>query len=95
MKKDDMALINVIIPMYNVEKYLRMCLDSLRNQTYANWRCFLMDDGSTDRTLAIAKSYAEKDDRFQVFTQPNQGAAKTRNNLLDKIGDGGGGGIFT
>ncbi len=85
-----MPLITVIVPAYNVEKYLPACLDSILNQTYADWRCFVMDDGSTDRTLAIAESYAGKDGRFRVSTQENKGLAKTYNALIDlALADGG------
>ena len=71
-------LISVIIPIYNVEKYLGKCLDSIVNQTLHNIEIICVDDGSTDNSLNIAKSYANNDNRFLVLHQANkkQGAAR-------------------
>ena len=79
--------ISVLIPAFNVEKYIGMCLDSLISQTYPYWQAFVMDDGSADSTYEIAKSYAEKDNRICVFKEKNEGVTKTRNKLLNKITD--------
>lgn len=70
--------ISVIIPIYNVEKYLKECLDSVVNQTLRNIEIICVDDGSTDNSLSIAKSYANNDNRFLVLYQANkkQGAAR-------------------
>ena len=54
-------LISVIVPVYNVEKYLSRCVDSIRNQTYQNLEIILVEDGSTDASAEIAKEYAELD----------------------------------
>lgn len=71
--------ISVIIPVYNVEAYLTKCLDSIINQTYHNLEILLVNDGSTDGSLAICNSYAAKDGRIQVVTKPNGGQSSARN----------------
>ena len=62
-----MNKVSVIIPVYNVEKYLSRALDSLLAQTYQNWEAIIVDDGSTDSCDIIADEYANKDSRFKVF----------------------------
>lgn len=76
-------LFSVIIPVYNVEPYLRECLESVLNQTFTNWEGICVNDGSTDRSAAILEEYAEKDRRFKVITQPNGGLSAARNTGLD------------
>ncbi|CDB35850.1 glycosyltransferase group 2 family protein [Phascolarctobacterium sp. CAG:266] len=71
--------ISVIIPVYNVEKYLKRCLDSVINQAYKNLEIILVDDGSTDNTLKILQEFALKNSRIKIFCQENQGAAVARN----------------
>lgn len=71
--------ISVIIPIYNVEKYLRRALESLLKQTLSSWEAVLVDDGSTDRCGTIADEYARRDSRFKVLHQANQGVSKARN----------------
>lgn len=60
-------LISVIVPIYNVEKYLQECLDSIINQTYKNLEIILVDDGSTDNSGIICNEYAKKDNRIKVI----------------------------
>ncbi len=60
--------VSVIIPVYNVEKYLRECLDSVVNQTLKEIEIICVDDGSTDSSLEILKEYAKKDNRFTIIT---------------------------
>lgn len=74
--------VSVIVPIYNDEKYLEECLDSLINQTLKNIEIICVDDGSTDSSLEILKKYAEHDNRIIVLQQSNQGAGVARNNGL-------------
>ena len=71
--------ISVIIPIYNVEAYLRRCLDSVIHQTYENLEIILIDDGSTDNSYAIAKDYCDKDSRCILVHQTNSGLSSARN----------------
>ena len=73
------ALISIIVPIYNVEKYLRQCLDSIQNQTYQNFECLLINDGSPDKSADICKEYVDKDARFHYFEKENGGLASARN----------------
>ena len=75
--------VSVIIPVYNVEEYLRECLDSVVNQTLKEIEIICVDDGSTDNSLEILKEYAKKDNRISVLTQENSGSGKSRNNGIN------------
>lgn len=77
-----MPLVSVIIPVYNVEHYLRQCLDSVRAQTLSDIEIICVNDSSTDGSLDILEDYAKKDSRIQVVTQPNGGAGAARNKGL-------------
>ena len=77
-------LISIIIPVYNTEKYLRKCLDSVINQTYKNLEIICVNDGSTDGSLKILNEYKEKDNRINVFDVKNQGASAARNLAIKK-----------
>ena len=79
MKNNNEPLISVIIAIYNPGKYLRACLDSIVNQTYKNLEIILVDDGSTDQSLAVCNEYAEKDSRIIVHHKENSGVSSTRN----------------
>ena len=81
----DNPLISVIVPVYNVEPYLRKCLDSIVNQTYKNLDIILVDDGSTDNSGAICDEYTQKDDRIIVIHQANAGQSAARNAALDTM----------
>lgn len=74
--------VSVIVPVYNVEKYLRRCLDSIINQTYRNLEIILVDDGSPDNSGIICDEYAAKDDRITVIHQENSGVSSARNTAL-------------
>lgn len=82
---DCSKLISVIIPIYNVEKYLKQCLESVCIQTYPNLEIVLIDDGSTDHSGIIADQFGEKDSRIKVFHIKNRGAAGARNFGLSAI----------
>lgn len=74
---------SVIIPVYNVEPYLRECLDSMLQQTCPDWEAVCVDDGSTDGSAGILSEYASRDSRFRIVTQPNGGLSAARNTGLD------------
>ncbi len=75
-----MKKVGVVIPIYNVEKYLKECLDSVINQTYTNLEIILVNDGSTDEnSLNIAKEYTLKDKRIILFDKKNGGLSSARN----------------
>ncbi len=75
--------VSVIVPVYNVEKYLRRCLDSIANQDFCDFECICVDDGSTDGSGKILDEYAQRDARFVVKHQSNQGVSVARNLGLD------------
>lgn len=75
--------ISVIVPVYNVEKYLRRCLDSIVAQTYTNFELILVDDGSIDDSGDICEDYAKKDSRIKIFHKENGGVSSARNIGLD------------
>lgn len=72
-------LITVVVPVYNVEKYLKKCLDSIVNQTYKNLEIICVDDGSPDNSIDILNIFAEKDKRIKIIRQRNQGLSEARN----------------
>ena len=71
--------VSVIVPVFNVEKYLRQCLDSILQQTYQNLEIIIINDGSTDGSDAICREYAGKDSRISYFAKENTGISDTRN----------------
>ena len=83
MKETD-ALVSVVIPVYNVEKYLRECLDSVLAQTYQSYEVILVDDGSTDSSHEICREYCARDSRFCLYRQENSGASRARNNGMSR-----------
>ena len=72
------ALISIVVPVYNVEGYVRRCFESVTNQTWEDFEVIVIDDGSMDKSGEICDEYAQKDTRFKVFHQSNQGIGKTR-----------------
>ena len=74
--------IAIIVPIYNVENYLRQCLDSIQKQTYTNFICIMINDGSTDSSKEIAETYLV-DDRFVLINQENQGLSGARNRGIE------------
>jgi len=81
-------LISIIVPIYNTEKYLHQCLDSILNQTYTNFEVLLVNDGSTDSSGIICQEYVENDSRFRYFEKNNGGVASARNLGLERSGGG-------
>ncbi|WP_303690572.1 glycosyltransferase family 2 protein [Megamonas hypermegale] len=78
-----MPIISIIVPVYNVEKYLKRCIESILNQTFKNFELLLLDDGSTDSSGSICDKYAKKDNRIIVKHKKNQGVSATRNLGID------------
>ncbi len=79
-------LVSVIVPVYNVEKYLGECLDSILGQTYDNLQIICIDDASPDRSLEIIKDYAERDKRIEyIALSQNKGVGNARNVGLSKV----------
>lgn len=74
-----MALVSVVMPVYNAEKYVSQAIESVLNQTLKDFQLILVDDGSTDNSLEICEAYAEKDSRIQVIHQANVGICAARN----------------
>lgn len=72
-------LISIVVPVYNVEGYLKQCLDSILEQTYRNWELILVNDGATDSSGQICQEYAEKDARIRYFEKENGGLSDARN----------------
>lgn len=78
-----MSKLSIIIPVYNVEKYLSKCLNSILRQTYQDYEIILIDDGSSDSSGIICDWYADKDSRIKVVHQPNKGVSCARNAGLE------------
>lgn len=79
-----MEIVSVIVPVYQAEKYISQCLQSILNQTYREIEVILVDDGSKDHSLKICNTFAQKDDRVKVLHQENQGVSAARNRGLNE-----------
>ena len=84
MVGNDQNLISVIVPVYNVEDYLEECINSILSQTYANLEILIVDDGSTDSSLAILQEFSQRDNRITIFTKENGGLSSARNRAIDE-----------
>ena len=83
-----MIPVSIVVPVYNTEKYLPQCIDSILNQSFSDFELLLVDDGSTDDSGAICDAYAEKDNRIRVFHKDNGGVSSARNMGIDEsLGD--------
>lgn len=78
-------MISVIVPVYNAEKYIERCVNSIISQTYSDWELFLIDDGSKDNSLKKIKEYEQRDKRITAIHQENQGAGAARNKGLEFV----------
>ena len=78
-----MPLISIIIPIYNAEKYLARCIDSILSQRVEDFELLLVNDGSKDNSLSICNDYAQRDSRIKVYDKPNGGVSSARNCGLD------------
>ena len=85
MPKYNNPLISLIVPVYNISKYLRRCVDSILEQSYENLEIILVDDGSTDDSGGICDLYEERDNRVQVIHKANNGLSSARNAGLSAI----------
>lgn len=79
-----MALVSIIVPVYNEEKHINRCIDSVLNQTYSDFELLLINDGSTDKSGVICDQYVLKDSRINVFHLENGGVSKARNFGISK-----------
>lgn len=77
--------VSILVPVYNAEKYLEQCLDSIVNQTYQNLQVVLINDGSSDRSSEICRYFANNYPYIELYEQSNSGVGETRNRLLEKI----------
>ena len=79
-----MEKVSVIIPIYNAEKFLSLCLESIINQTYKNLEIVLVNDGSLDNSIEICRQYAERDNRIKIIDDKNRGVSYARNKGIEK-----------
>src|SRR5271157_2692614 len=77
-------LISVCMPVYNAERYVSEAIESVLSQTFKDFEFLILDDGSTDGSLAILKGFAERDPRIRMTSRPNKGLAPTLNELMDQ-----------
>lgn len=84
MKQTEKDLVSVVIPVYNGERELGRCIESILMQSYTNLQVLVIDDGSEDKSLSVARSYEEKDNRMSVLHQKNQGVSSARNLGIEK-----------
>ncbi|BAU83199.1 glycosyltransferase [Streptomyces laurentii] len=80
--------LSVVVPVYNVELFLDECLQSIADQTFTDWETIVVDDGSTDGSLAIARGWEKKDKRFRVVAQENKGLGPARNVGVEHLTEG-------
>lgn len=81
-------LISIIVPVYNIEKYLPRCIESILDQTYKNWEAIFINDGSTDNSLKILEEYKKRDERIKIIDKKNAGSGAARNTGIEHSGGG-------
>lgn len=77
--------LTIIMPVYNVKDYIAQCIDSIKNQTYCDFYCYIVDDGCKDESVSIALNLIKDDPRFVVFHKQNGGLSDARNHVIDKV----------
>lgn len=77
------TLLSVIVPVYNGQKYISRCIDSIISQTYKNLEIIIVNDGSNDNTLDICRTLQEKDSRIKIINKENAGVSKARNDAIE------------
>ena len=83
-----MAQVSIIVPVYEVEKYIRKCIESIQAQTFSDFELILVDDGSKDASGRICDEYAKKDKRIRVIHKENKGVSAARNDgIKDSMGE--------
>lgn len=80
-----MAVISIVMPVYNGEKFLKECIDSVLAQTFTDWELIIVDDGSKDTSYFICKSYADQDNRIKLIRQENAGVSAARNKAMKNV----------
>ena len=80
MEKD---LVSVIVPVYNIEKYLPRCIESILDQTYKNWEAIFINDGSIDNSLKVLEEYKKRDERIKIIDKKNAGSGAARNDGIE------------
>lgn len=80
--KESQSLVSIIVPCYNQENYISDCLDSVLDQTYTNWECIVIDDGSTDNSKNIIEKYSSKEPKIKYYYQANSGVCIARNTAI-------------
>lgn len=78
------GMVSIIMPCYNSEKYIKAALRSVETQSYENWECIVIDDGSSDKSKEIVKGFETRDKRFRYYSQENKGSAWARNAGIEK-----------
>lgn len=85
-------MVYIVVPIFNTEKYLEQCLKSIHKQTYQNWKCLLVNDGSTDGCSQICETFANGDSRYVYIYEENKGLSAARNKGIECAIDFSGGG---
>ena len=77
-------MVSIILPVFNAERFLSQCLDSILRQTYQDWELIAVDDGSKDGSMVILQSYEKRDNRIHIISKENEGVSIARNVALEQ-----------